>query len=128
MMRSQLLLALALLAGCTGTGAEPDCSILKTDRAHAIMRLSMPALERCVAPTGTDCERATTLFTQMPAMIPRWSNIDKAANAKVVCDGMPPALQKCLFPSYVVEHQPECAGAPAAARGAASAAKLAPMR
>ncbi|MCX5742066.1 MAG: hypothetical protein NT062_06185 [Proteobacteria bacterium] len=112
-------LALALV-GCTGPAAETDCSILKTDRAHAITRLSMSGLERCVAPMGTDCERAAALFTQMPAMIPRWSQIEKAANTKAICDRMPPTLQKCLFPSYVVGHQPECAGAPAAARAAAT--------
>ena len=114
------------VAACSGGGGggEPDCSILKTDPGHAIVRLSMAELEHCVAPTGTDCERAAKLFAERPMMIPRWSHITtKPATTKAVCEGMPPALQKCLFPSYVVGHQPECAGAPAAAQAVVVPAK-----
>jgi hypothetical protein len=107
-----------------------DCTIISQDRVHAITRLAakyagepvqmQESLEHCIAPTGTDCERVTKLFAEFPGMAPKWAKLD-GTNTKHVCDGMPPALAKCLFPSYVIGHRNDCTGAPGAARAAAAA-------
>lgn len=111
------VLLLLLLAACGGGAHEDDCMIVKTDRAHALLRVGQAALERCLAPTGSTCERVEQLAIAAPAMVPHWAKLDRT-NVKAVCTAMPAALQPCMFPSYVVGHIAECQGAPAAARAA----------
>jgi len=113
------LVVLALAAAACGHSAqgpsESDCRDVLDDPAHAVARLSAKypqqavkvatIVEDCVAPTGTQCERVAALAAKIPAMM---SGAPALTDPLKTCQESPPALQRCLLPSYVLAHVDEC--------------------
>jgi biopolymer transport protein ExbD len=120
MPRSLVVLALAAAAcGHSAQGpSESDCRDVLDDPAHAVARLSTKypqqavkvatIVEDCVAPTGTPCERVAALAAKIPTMM---SGAPALTDPLKTCQESPPALQRCLLPSYVLAHADECKNA-----------------
>jgi biopolymer transport protein ExbD len=111
-------LVVIIVAACQS--AKPDdCKVVLADPPHAMAEITRrhphdpvkvaETIERCLAPRGNPCERIATVAKAIPGMmpgaaLPSGSGVDYLA----VCRGMPPAMQHCMLPSYLLGHQAEC--------------------
>ena len=103
-----------------------DCDLVKKDPGTAAAKLSQKyknapvrvaeIIERCVAPTGAPCERLAKVVAALPGLMPAGGSgsgagalPDSPTNVIELCNGMPPEMQRCMFPSYALGHADECA-------------------
>lgn len=133
---SILSLPLALGACSRDRSATSDCDVVRKDPGNAVAALGgrypgAPAkvaetIERCVAPAGAPCERLAKIVAAIPNfMSARAPAAGSPADMAEACEGMPPEMQRCMLPSYVLGHADECRqilGAIAQAAGSAAAA------
>lgn len=116
-MSSRLVLIALAVAACGRKAASSDCPDVLDDPAHAVANLSAKypdqavkvatIIEGCIAPGGTLCDRVVALVAKIPSMMPTAG--PALTDPMTTCQQMPPALQSCLLPSYVLAHGPECA-------------------
>lgn len=116
-MRAWLL---AALVACGGSAeqkpADEDCVLIERDPATAPAALSKKypgqavkvaeTIERCIAPDGDSCQRLAKIVKAIPSMMP---GAETPENTEEICRGMPVEMQRCMLPSYILAHQPECA-------------------
>ena len=119
------LAALVLLLACTRERApdpasDPDCDVVRKDPGNAVATLNQrhpgapvkvaEIVERCVAPSGTPCERLAKIVAAIPGLMPAGSPaVTAPGNVAEVCEGMPREMQRCMLPSYTLAHEDECA-------------------
>jgi biopolymer transport protein ExbD len=117
------LIGLAALVACkSATPARDDCQIVLGDPAHATAEISKryagnpvkiaEVIERCVAPTGDDCERIAAIVKAIPTMMANPPAHSSGSDYLAVCRGLTPAIRHCLLPSYLLAHHKECAETP----------------
>ena len=109
---------LVMLAAC-GHKSSDDCAIVRDDAEHAMERIAREyqgdpvkaseVIERCVAPTGDDCERVEKIARAIPKMI--GSAALSGSSYASACRSAPPELRRCLLPSYMLAHADECKAA-----------------
>jgi biopolymer transport protein ExbD len=102
-----------------GGGISDDCRLVADDPTHAMVKLAHqhegnPAaaaeiIEHCLAPTGDECERMQKILPALPGMMPGTFQLPDAARVGELCQGMPPEMRRCMFPSYTLRHADECA-------------------
>src|SRR5689334_15471414 len=130
-MRSRFVVvayaALAALAGCGHKASRPSqCDDVVADPLHAVAKLSAKfandpvkvatIIEDCVAPTGEVCDRVGLVMNAVPSLIGTDGLV--LPDSMSLCDTMPPELQQCLLPSYVLAHKDACAKLQASWRAA----------
>jgi biopolymer transport protein ExbD len=103
-----------------------DCDLVRKDPGTAAAKLSQKyrnapvrvaeIIERCVAPAGAPCERLAKVVAALPGLMPAGGSgslpdapANVPANVIELCNGMPPEMQRCMFPSYALGHADECA-------------------
>jgi biopolymer transport protein ExbD len=97
-----------------------DCKLVLDDPARARERLSAryprdavqvaQTIERCIAPTGDECERYAKIVHAIPAMMgSAFEPPDSSKTLDICRHWMTPEMRRCGFPSYSVAHQAECA-------------------
>lgn len=64
-------------------------------------------IEKCVAPSGEECDRIAKIVTAIPTLAPQLS-LPKPFDYAEVCRHSPPELRRCLLPSYSLGHTLEC--------------------
>ncbi len=116
-----LALALVWLLACTRADrASPDCELVRKDPQNAAAKLSekypgapvkvAEIIERCVAPSGSPCERLAKVVAALPGLMPTGGPAVTAPDGVAeACAGMPPEMQRCMMPSYALGHEAECA-------------------
>ncbi|HEY5922899.1 MAG TPA: hypothetical protein VIV11_14570 [Kofleriaceae bacterium] len=115
-MRS-LVLVLALASTACSKGKPDDCAIVRDKPAEAMAELSKrypnnpvkvaETIEKCVAPTGDECDRIAKIVTAIPAMAPQIATPKPFDYAKT-CREAPSEFRRCLLPSYMLAHADEC--------------------
>jgi hypothetical protein len=111
-------IAIALVACKHAPAPADDCKLVHDDPTHAMAELSTrypqdpvkvaQTIERCVAPTGDECERIAAVLRAIPKLAPslaRGVPDDELAS----CRGMPAEMRRCMLPSYALAHADECA-------------------
>ncbi|HEU0031965.1 MAG TPA: hypothetical protein VFQ53_15135 [Kofleriaceae bacterium] len=118
-MQAFRVAAWLLVIGCgSSSPATPgDCELVLGKPADAMVALSKrypgepvkvaEIIERCIAPDGDECTRIAKIVQAIPSMMPT-RMATAGADARATCRGMPPALRRCLMPSYGVAHLDEC--------------------
>ncbi len=106
-----------VIAACS-RGTRDDCAIVRDRPASAMQELSKrypndpvkvaTTIERCVAPTGDDCDRIGRIIAAIPGMAPQLQAQDTRADPARVCRDAPAELRRCLLPSYALAHSDEC--------------------
>ena len=105
-----------LLVACSGKGKPDDCALVRDNPASAMVELSKrypndavkvaQTIEKCVAPTGDECDRIAKVIAAIPGMAPQIAK--PGFDAAKTCREAPPELRRCLLPSYVLAHADEC--------------------
>jgi len=114
----RLVIAAALVAAC-GHKASDDCAIVRDDAEHAMERIAREyqgdpvkaseVIERCIAPSGDECDRVEKIAKAIPKMI--GSAALSGSGYAAACRTAPPELKPCLLPSYLLGHSEECMAA-----------------
>ena len=118
----RIALLLLALAACRG-GDSPrsaDCALIDKDPSGAVAALTQKypeqpvkvaeTIERCVAPDGPPCDRVAKIVKAIPDMMPGgFSGERPGGDLASVCRSAPPAMQRCMLPSYTLTHTDECA-------------------
>ncbi len=110
------LVIAVLVVGC-GSRAQPsDCELVLGKPANAMVAITArypgdpvkvaTTIEGCVAPSGELCDRFAKLIAAIPTMAPNLHA--PTADAAKQCRGMPPEMQRCMLPSYILAHADEC--------------------
>ncbi|HEY4243549.1 MAG TPA: hypothetical protein VGM88_27240 [Kofleriaceae bacterium] len=108
---------LVLLVACSKASPSEECRQILDDPAHAMPRLGeryvgdpvkiAEVVERCVAPSGNECERLEKIIRAIPQLSPGMPSAP--GNSLELCRAMPPAMRHCMLPSYLLAHGDECA-------------------
>lgn len=113
--------ALVWLLACTRADrAAPDCELVRKDPRTAAAKLGQKypgapvrvaeTIERCIAPSGSPCERLAKVVAALPGLMPAGGPAVTAPEGVAeVCAGMPAEMQRCMMPSYALAHEAECA-------------------
>jgi biopolymer transport protein ExbD len=115
---SKTNLAWLILVAACGRDARPDdCKIVRDEPTRALAELSKrypnapvkvaETIERCVAPSGDECDRIAKVVTAIPDLAPQLPKPSEFDYAKT-CRDSPAELRRCLLPSYVLGHVDEC--------------------
>ena len=113
---------LVLLACTKEERPSADCELVRKDPGTAAAKLSQKyrnapvrvaeIIERCVAPTGEPCERLAKIVAALPYLMPAGAGgpaVTAPSDVLELCAGMPPEMQRCMFPSHALGHAEECA-------------------
>lgn len=105
-------------AACHHGATDDDCRLVASDPSHAMTTIANhhqgdPAaaaevIEKCLAPSGDECERMQKILPALPAMMPATTPIRETMKIAELCKGMPPEMRRCMFPSYMLRHGDEC--------------------
>jgi biopolymer transport protein ExbD len=114
-------IAVVVVVAACSKGQPDDCAIVRDKPTTAMEVLSKrypkqpvkvaETIERCVAPTGDECERIAKILAAIPTLAPQLSVPANAGSAEAVahiCETAPPAFRRCLLPSYNLAHEAEC--------------------
>ncbi len=117
-----------LVAACS-SGAAPDreatrvarddCKLVLDDPAQAMVRVTerypgdpvkvAQTIERCIAPTGDECERVDKIVHAIPSMMGSAGQLPASITSLEICRRMmTPEMRRCMLPSYALAHQDEC--------------------
>ena len=108
---------LILVVACSSE-ARDDCKLVLDDPAQAMVRVTArypgdpvkvaQTIERCVAPSGDECERIDKIVHAIPSMM--GSAVQLSTSSLEICRHMmTPEMRRCLLPSYALAHERECA-------------------
>lgn len=106
---------LIIVAACGGK--QDDCAIVREAPAEAMAEINSrypgqpvkvaETIERCIAPSGDECERIAKIVAAMPALAPQVP-MPRPSDYAATCREAPVALRRCLLPSYMLGHADEC--------------------
>src|SRR5688572_2404486 len=102
-----VLVVVALVAACS-KGKPDDCAIVRDKPAEAMVEITKrypgnpvkvaEVLEKCVAPSGDECERLAKIIAAIPTMSPEIQA--PKGDVMQMCRMAPPEFRRCLFSSY----------------------------
>lgn len=115
-----VVIAVVGLVGCGAKGGgntvDDACKVVLGDPSHAVAAMTQrypgdavkvaEIVERCVAPTGDDCERLAKIVAAIPSMMP--SSKAPGGDVAGTCRDMPLEMRRCMLPSYALAHADEC--------------------
>ena len=115
--RAMRWVAVIVVVAACSKGKQDDCAIVHDKPAEALAQLSKrypnnpvkvaETVEKCVAPTGDECDRIAKIVTAIPGMTPQIP-MPKPFDYAKTCREAPPEFRRCLLPSYVLGHGDEC--------------------
>ena len=109
------MVVLMVVAACS-KGRPDDCAIVRDQPATAMAELSKrypnnpvkvaQTIEKCVAPTGDECERIAKVIAAIPTLAPQLSV--PSSDAVKTCRTAPPEFRRCMLPSNALARASEC--------------------
>jgi biopolymer transport protein ExbD len=106
-----------VVSACSRGASRDDCKLVLDDPAKAMVRVTeryprdpvkvAETIERCVAPTGDECERIHTIVQAIPSMMGS-AAASSLPSLEICRTSMTPEMRRCMLPSYVLAHAEEC--------------------
>lgn len=118
-------IAVVVVVAACSKGKPDDCAIVRDKPESAMAELSSrypnnpvkvaETIEKCVAPSGEECDRIAKIVTAIPSMAPQIAAPKQPFDYAKTCRESPPEFRKCLLPSYALAHVDDCRAAMQAA-------------